>query len=126
MKQSPIPTANLPFPHMEIQLDWYSEWRRHQSEGQKLVPKLLSTTRRRGLSLLAGYVSFQRYDRILIVQTQPLSYAFGAFSQQIRKPVDEIIFTNQGVRIFSKFLTPQRLGLDYEAEFGKLVTILYE
>jgi hypothetical protein len=51
-------------------------------------------------------------------QTQPLSYAFGAFSQQIRKTVDEIVYTNQGVRIFSKFLTPKGLGLEHEAEFG--------
>jgi hypothetical protein len=57
----------------------------------------------------------------LISQTQPLSYAIGAFASQIRKPPDEIVFTNGGVRIFSKFLTPQALGLDYEADFGKLI-----
>jgi len=56
---------------------------------------------------------------MLMGQTQPLSFAFGAFASQIRKPVDDIVYTNQGVRIFSKFLTPQKLGLDHEADFGK-------
>jgi hypothetical protein len=37
----------------------------------------------------------------------------------IRKTPEEIVITFQGRKIFSTLLSPQRIGVDYDGEFGK-------
>lgn len=57
-------------------------------------------------------------------QTQPINYAVQAFAGQVRKAPADIVITFQGRKIFSRLLTPQRIGVDYEGEFGEFFRVV--